>query len=60
MKTYLPKIKLKNCKEIREFAGQKGKAKKFVVPYRTGFAVVSEGKIEKYLTGMSFKKINCK
>jgi len=32
MKTYLPKIKLKNCKEIREFAGQKGKAKKFVVP----------------------------
>jgi len=51
MKTYNPKLKPKNSKEVKEFSSKKGIAKKFLIRYRTGVAFVSNGKIEGYFTG---------
>ena len=56
MKAYNPKIKPKNSKEVKEFSSKKGIAKKFLISYRTGVALVSNGKIEEYLRGKTLKE----
>jgi len=57
MKFYKLKNNLKNSKEVKEFAEVKGRAKRFSLPYRTGFIIVDNGKIEKMLTGFTLKEI---
>jgi len=51
MRAYKPKLQPKNSIEVKEFSSKKGIAKRFIIKYRTGFALVSNGKIEGYFTG---------
>ena len=57
MRTYNPKIKPKNSIEVKEFSSKKGIAKRFIIKYRTGVALVSNGKIEEYFRGKTLKEV---
>ena len=57
MRAYKPKLQPKNSIEIKEFSSKKGIAKRFLISYRTGVALVSNGKIEEYFRGKTLKEV---